>query len=135
MSQQFYYNGRKVLLGGQTNQSIDIHNTNDNLENQLEDTIGVSPAIWGPHYWYVIHTFANSYPNNPNPIEKEVATNFIKILPFILPCADCSRHAYIYIKTFYNVIPAIVANKSNIVEFFRTFHNNVNERLNKPRYY
>lgn len=91
--------------------------------------------IWGPHYWFVIHTYAETYPDEPTQLDKDVATSFIKILPFILPCEECSKHSHEYIKYFYNNIPNIVANKSSLKNFFYIFHDAVNQKLGKPKKY
>ena len=29
------------------------------------------PEVWGPHYWFFLHTIAHSYPNVPNDVTKE----------------------------------------------------------------
>ncbi len=29
------------------------------------------PNIWGPHYWFFLHTIAESYPENPNQVTKK----------------------------------------------------------------
>ena len=26
------------------------------------------PSVWGPHYWFFLHTIAESYPENPNKV-------------------------------------------------------------------
>ena len=26
----------------------------------------LNPKVWGPHYWFVLHTIALTYPVNPN---------------------------------------------------------------------
>lgn len=95
----------------------------------------IPPEIWGPHYWFVIHTFADIYPDTPNSLDKEVATNFIRMIPFILPCADCSDHAFAYIFEKNTEIPYIIQSKTNMVNFFRKFHDCVNTRLKKIRLY
>ena len=28
------------------------------------------PDIWGPHYWFFLHTVAESYPETPNAVTK-----------------------------------------------------------------
>lgn len=95
----------------------------------------IPPQIWGPHYWYVFHTYANSYPDNPTNHQQAVASNLIKTLPFLLPCDECASHAYTYIKTVFSLIPTIVLSKTNLINFFNTFHNHVNERLGKPKFF
>ena len=28
--------------------------------------MALDPVVWGPHYWFVLHTIALTYPSNPN---------------------------------------------------------------------
>lgn len=93
------------------------------------------PEIWGPHYWYVIHTFAAAYSENPSDLDKEIAVNFIKNLPFILPCHECRNHSFMYMKLHIKQLDKITSSRQNIVHFFRNFHDWVNERLGKKKYY
>lgn len=92
------------------------------------------PTDWGPHYWYVLHTYASVYPEPPDPIDVDVATNLIKGLPFMLPCQECAIHALEYIKAVRHDIPRIVSSRANLETFMRDFHNSVNARIGKPFY-
>ena len=31
----------------------------------------LDPAIWGPHYWFFLHTLAMTYPHHPNSVTKK----------------------------------------------------------------
>lgn len=93
------------------------------------------PSVWGPHFWYVIHTYSDTYPEQPNVVDVEVASQFIKILPFLLPCNECAKHAFDYIKPFVEdeqMLKNIVKNKESLSSFFHNFHNTVNIRTGKP---
>lgn len=85
--------------------------------------------IWGPHYWFVIHCYAHHYSDDPSEDEQEIAKLFLKILPFILPCGECSVHAVRYIRHFYSMINDIVKTKQTLKDFFYNFHNNVTKRI------
>ena len=28
----------------------------------------LDPAVWGPHFWFFLHTLALTYPNHPNEV-------------------------------------------------------------------
>lgn len=30
----------------------------------------LDPDIWGPHFWFVLHTMAMTYPHHPNDVTK-----------------------------------------------------------------
>lgn len=88
--------------------------------------------IWGPHYWFVIHNFSATYPDIPSKIDIEIAKLFIKILPFLLPCGECSSHCFQYIKNInQKKADEIVSSRYNLFNFFYELHNNVNTFKNK----
>ena len=45
----------------------------------------LEPKIWGPHFWFVLHTMTLTYPNNPNGVIKKKQYDFIQNLPSFLP--------------------------------------------------
>jgi hypothetical protein len=90
---------------------------------------------WGPHYWYMIHNFSATYPEFPSDIDLEIAKIFLKILPFLLPCGECSKHCFNYIKQLdERKVSIIINSKKEFFKFFYDMHNFVNMRLNKPVY-
>lgn len=112
---------------------MDVVNSSD-LKHYSSNFMTVDPEKWGPHFWYVFHNYAFHYRNNPSDVEKEVARNLIKGIPFLLPCDNCSKHAFFYIKQHFEVIENAILSKENLIKFFSDFHNSVNARLKKPNY-
>ena len=45
----------------------------------------LDPKIWGPHYWFVLHTIALQYPLHPTKIIKKKYYDFIQNLPLFIP--------------------------------------------------
>ena len=45
----------------------------------------LDPTIWGPHYWFVLHTIALCYPLTPNAVTKKKYYDFIQNLPLMIP--------------------------------------------------
>ena len=45
----------------------------------------LDPTVWGPHYWFFLHTITLTYPLNPNTITKkkyyELIHNFHMLIP------------------------------------------------------
>ena len=52
----------------------------------------MNSEIWGPHYWFVIHTIAINYPIKPNALEKKRHYKFIQDLPTFLPDKKSSKN-------------------------------------------
>ena len=42
----------------------------------------LDPKVWGPHYWFFLHTLALTYPESPNEVIKKNFMIFIKIYYF-----------------------------------------------------
>ena len=51
----------------------------------------LEPKIWGPHYWFFLHTIALSYPNYPNTITKKKYYEFIQNMPLFIPIESISN--------------------------------------------
>ena len=45
----------------------------------------LDPRVWGPHYWFVLHTIAQSYPLRANEVTRKKYYSFIQDLPLFLP--------------------------------------------------
>ena len=41
------------------------------------------PNVWGPHYWFFLHTIAESYPLHPNDVTKKNITILFKIYLYL----------------------------------------------------
>lgn len=89
-----------------------------------------STTEWGPSYWYVLHTSSFSYPLEPTSVHKKITVDFLNLLPSLLPCPTCRDHARDFIQK--SNLNAAVQSREQLIEFYVTFHNAVNARLNKP---
>ena len=52
----------------------------------------MDPTVWGPKLWFVIHTFALNYPDNPRYEDKRVMEEFFNNLKYSIPCNKCKVH-------------------------------------------
>ena len=59
--------------------------------------------FWGPAYWTILHTLANSVMNTTNTIlqndEAEAWVLLLKSQQYVMPCQACSRHYSDWLKT------------------------------------
>lgn len=111
-----------------------VDNKKEDMEKYFLKYYTQNKSVWGPHFWYVIHNFSANYSVFPSAVEEEIAKKFVKIIPFIIPCSECSEHAYNYIKENVNEDSGIFSSKKSLSKFFFDFHNSVNKRLNKKQY-
>lgn len=88
--------------------------------------------IWGPYFWFTLHTVSLGYPNNPTYINKRNYNDFFLSLQNVLPCKLCQQH---YREHLYQYpIASHLDNKDALVKWCFNLHNKVNISLNKPEF-
>jgi hypothetical protein len=93
-------------------------------------TIYLDPKIWGPHYWYFLHTIALSYPNYPNAVTKKKYYELIQNFPLFIPVEQISKE-FSHLLDNYPIQPYLDKRES-FVKWTWFIHNKVNEKLEKP---
>lgn len=91
--------------------------------------MGLDPKVWGPHYWFVLHTIAITYPLNPNEVTKKKYYDFIQNLPLFLPIEEVGNTFSGYLDN-YPVTPYLDSRPS-FVRWVHFMHNRVNKALGK----
>jgi hypothetical protein len=94
-------------------------------------TVYLDPKVWGPHYWFFLHTLAMTYPHHPNAVTKKKYYEFIQNLPLFLPVEEISSNFSKLIDK-YPVTPYL-DNRDSFVRWMHFIHNKVNEELEKPQ--
>jgi len=93
-------------------------------------SVYLDPKVWGPHYWFFLHTLAMTYPHHPNTITKKKYYEFIQNLPLFLPVEEISGE-FSKLLDKYPVSPYL-DNRESLVRWFHFIHNKVNKKLEKP---
>lgn len=83
--------------------------------------------IWGPHYWFFIHSLALSYPDSPNDIIKRKYYDFFMNLPLFLPDMEMAKGFSALLDT-YPVSPYL-NNKDSLFRWTVFIHNKINALL------
>lgn len=86
--------------------------------------------IWGPYFWFTLHTITLAYPDKPNYQEKRQFNDFFLSLQHVLPCKVCREHYKNHLKEF--PISSHLDNKESLVKWCHQLHNRVNLSLDKP---
>ena len=93
--------------------------------------MSLDSAIWGPHYWFFLHTIALSYPMRPNtPTKKkyyEFIHNFHLFIPIKSMAVDFSK-----LLDEYPVTPYLDS-RDSFIRWTHFIHNKINEQLEKPK--
>ena len=93
-------------------------------------SIYLDPKVWGPHYWFFLHTVAMTYPHHPNTVTKKKYYEFIQNIPLFLPVEEISGEFSKLIDKY--PIAPYLDNRDSFVRWVHFIHNKINEKLEKP---
>ena len=96
----------------------------------MSTTIYLDPKIWGPHYWFFLHTIAMTYPHHPNSVTKKKYYEFIQNLPLFIPVEEISKE-FEKLIDIYPITPYL-DNRDSFTRWMYFIHNKINEKLEKP---
>ena len=92
----------------------------------------MDPEVWGPKLWFVIHTFALNYPDNPTYEDKRVMEEFFNNLKYSIPCNKCRVHYRQRLQR--DPIINYLDNRQSLFKYTIDLHNQVNKSLGKKIY-
>jgi hypothetical protein len=93
-------------------------------------TVYLDPKIWGPHYWFFLHTLAMTYPHHPNSVTKKKYYEFVQNLPLFIPVEEMSGEFSKLIDQY--PITPYLDNRDSFVRWMHFIHNKINQKLEKP---
>ena len=91
--------------------------------------MALNPEVWGPFYWFVLHTIALTYPANPNEVIKKKYYDFIHNLPLFLPVSTIGNQFSVLLDKF--PVTPYLDSQPSFVKWMHFIHNKINETLNK----
>ena len=91
----------------------------------------LDPNVWGPHYWFFLHTLSITYPNRPNTVTKKKYYEFIQNLPLFIPVEQISSD-FSKLLDLYPVTPYL-DNRESFTRWTWFIHNKINQKLDKPQ--
>jgi len=92
--------------------------------------MALDPKIWGPHYWFVLHTIALNYPLRPNEVTKKKYYDFIQNLPLFIPVTNMGN-SFSKLLDHYPVTPYLDSRQS-FIKWIYFIHNKINVSLGIP---
>lgn len=87
------------------------------------------PAVWGPHYWFFLHTIAQIYPECPDKATKRKYYDLIHNMPTFLPIGTMGNKFSDLINK-YPVTPYL-DNRESLVRWVHFIHNKINVMIGK----
>ena len=89
-----------------------------------------NPEVWGPHYWFFLHTVANSYPKFPNAVTKRKYYDLIQNIPLFIPNTEIANN-FSNLLDKYPVTPYL-DNRDSFKRWMHFIHNKINVSLDLP---
>jgi len=89
----------------------------------------LDPDVWGPTYWFFLHTIAYSYPEHVNQVTKRKYYDFIQNLPLFIPVSEMGNK-FASILDRYPVSPYL-DNRESFIRWVHFIHNKYNIMLGK----
>jgi hypothetical protein len=108
--------------------------TETNMVWKTEKVSTYDPKVWGPAFWFSLHTSAAYYPEDASPLVRERMKQRILAIPYEIPCKSCMTHASSFIEEKRDKLDEIVSNRHSLGKFYVEFHNKVNKRFGKPEW-
>ena len=86
-------------------------------------------SIWGPHYWFFLHTISLTYPKYPDSATKRKYYDFIMNLPLFIPNNSYSKKMSFFLNE-YPVTPYL-DKRDSFIYWVYFMHNKINNSLGK----
>ena len=90
----------------------------------------MDPSIWGPHYWFMLHTMAFNYPLHPTSIQKKTYHRFIHHFHEFIPNRTMSNTFQRLLTE--NPVTPYLDTRADFIQWMHHMHNLVNKRLERP---
>ena len=88
-----------------------------------------SPEVWGPHFWYTLHTISFSYPEHPTSTDMRRYREFYELFAHLLPCDSCRLHYKSMMSQY--PIDGHLNDRDSLSRWVVFLHNQVNKRLGR----
>lgn len=87
--------------------------------------------VWGPHYWFFLHTIAMSYPAKANDVIKKKYYELIQNMQLFIP-NEKEGNEFRKLVDMYPIAPYLDTREA-FVRWTHYIHNKMNEKLEKPK--
>ena len=90
----------------------------------------MNSSVWGPHYWFFLHTICLHYPIHPNEETKKIYYDLFQHFHCFIPVPHMAKE-YQQLLATYPITPYL-DNRESILKWIHFIHNQINQKLEKP---
>ena len=87
------------------------------------------PTVWGPHYWFFLHTIAHNYPHYPNKVTIRKYYDLIQNMPLFIPNENIGNDFSKLLDRF--PVTPYLDNRDSFIRWMHFIHNRINRILDK----
>ena len=91
----------------------------------------LDPNIWGPKYWFFLHTIAITYPHRPNDVTKRKYYELVQNMPLFIPVETIGNEFSKLLELY--PVTAYLDSRESFVRWMHFIHNKINDKLEKPK--
>jgi len=88
-------------------------------------------TVWGPHFWFFLHTIAMAYPHHPNSVSKKKYYELIMNIPLFIPIETMGNDFSKLLDEY--PVTAYLDSRDSLIRWMHFIHNKINEKLEKPK--
>lgn len=90
-----------------------------------------NPGVFGPHFWFVLHSVSFFYPEYPDSSDMRRHKEFYESFVYMIPCDECKKHYRVLLTRY--PIDGHLESRNLLSRWVVFIHNSVNKRLGKPQ--
>ena len=87
------------------------------------------PSVWGPHYWFFLHSVGFTYPELPTDGEKKRYYNLITSLSTFIPNNAVANNFQLLIDDY--PVSSYLNSKESFLKWIHFIHNKINKQIGK----
>jgi hypothetical protein len=91
--------------------------------------VKLNPEIWGPHYWFFLHTAAMNYSTMPTETLRKKYYELVQNFALFIPDVEVANE-FLKLLDTYPVTPYL-ENRQSLIHWTHFIHNKVNAKLGK----
>lgn len=91
-----------------------------------------NPSVWGPHYWFFLHSVGFTYPEMPTDGEKKKYYNLIISLPTFIPNNAAANNFQRLIDDY--PVSSYLNSKNSFLKWIHFIHNKINAQIGKQEF-
>lgn len=89
----------------------------------------MNPDVWGPPFWFTLHTISMTYPLHPNNVTKKKYYELVTNLPLFLPHHKIGNHFAALLDEY--PIQPYLSSRLSFMKWVHFMHNKINSYLGK----